>query len=67
MVYYSFGTQNSMVTFVFKFDPTKDQLQVKLGQIRSNFRIHFFLQKCTYLAQFCLRIPKMSVTFMYDN
>ena len=42
--YGSFGMQNSMVTFIFKFDPRKRQLQVKLGQIRSNF--FFFYKIC---------------------
>ena len=57
MFYGSFGTQNSM-TFIFKFDPRKGQFQVKLGQIWSNFKIPFFLQKFACLVQFCLRIKK---------
>ena len=44
-----------MVTFIFKFDPRKGQLQVKLGQIRSNFKIQSFLTKtwliCADLSQ----------------
>ena len=55
MFYGPFGTQNSMVTFIFKFDPRKGQLQVKLGQIRSNFKIQNFLTKiclsCADLSQ----------------
>ena len=38
MCYGSLGTQNSMVTLIFKYDWRKGQLQVKLGQIRSNFK-----------------------------
>ena len=34
-----------MVTFIFKFDPRKGQLQVKLGQIRSNLKIYNLLTK----------------------
>ena len=55
MFYRSFGTQNSIVTFIFKFDQRKSQLQVKLGQIRSNFKIKNFLTKiylyCAVLSQ----------------
>ena len=44
-----------MVTLIFKFDPRKGQLQVKLGQIRSNFKIQNFLTKiclsCADLSQ----------------
>ena len=49
MFYGSFGTQNSMVTFIFKLDPRKGKLQAKLGQIRSNFKIQNFLTK-VYLS-----------------
>ena len=38
----SFGTQNLIVTFVFKYGPRKGQFQVKLGEI-SKFKI--FLQE----------------------
>ena len=62
-MFYVFLTQNSMVTFIFKFDPRKSQLQVKLGQIRSNFKIQIFLHEYAYLVQFWLRIPKMSFIF----
>ena len=34
MFYESFGTQNSLMTFIFKFDLRKGQFHVKLGQIR---------------------------------
>ena len=46
----------TIVTFIFKFDPRKGQLQVKLGQIRSNFKIQNFLFKiclsCAVLSEF---------------
>ena len=64
--YVSFGTQNLMVTIIFKFDPRKGELPVKLGQIRLNFKIQN-LQKYAYLVQICLRIPTMSFIFIYDN
>ena len=48
MFYGSLWTQNSMVAFFFKFDLRKGQMQVKLGQIRSNFKIQKILIK-TYL------------------
>ena len=55
MFYGSFGTQNSMVTFIFEFDPRKGHLQVKLGQIRSNFKNYNLLTKiclcCAVLSQ----------------
>ena len=47
-----------MVTLMFKFYSRKGKLQVKLGQIRSNFQIQNFLTKVCYLVEFCLRIPK---------
>ena len=44
-----------MVTLIFKFDPRKGQLQVKVGQIGSNFKIQNFRTKaclsCAYLSQ----------------
>ena len=58
MFYGSFGTQNLIVTLIFKFDPRKGQLEVRQGQspktpinkqrqgqIRSNFKIQNFLSK----------------------
>ena len=44
-VSWSFGTQNSMVTLHFKCDPRKGQLQVTIGQIKSNFKIRNFIIK----------------------
>ena len=66
----SFGTQNLMMTLIFKFDPRKGQLEVKLGQIRSNSKIQNFLTKiclsCADLYQdsknviyFCVRQLEM--------
>ena len=49
MFYGLSGTQKSIVTLISKFDPRKGQIQVKLGQIGSNFRIQSFLTK-TYLS-----------------
>ena len=46
-VYGSLGTQNSMVTFIFKFDIRKSHFQVKIDQI-SKFKNS--LQKHTYLV-----------------
>ena len=55
MFYGLFGTQNSMVTFISKFDQTKGELQVKLGQFRSNFKIRNIVTKvclsCAVLSQ----------------
>ena len=51
MYYGSFGTQNSMVTFIFKLHPRKGQLHVKIGYIMSNFKIQNFpLQICLSCA-----------------
>ena len=51
----SFGTQNLMVPLIFKVDPNKGQLQVKLGQIKSNLKIQNLLTKiclsCADLSQ----------------
>ena len=54
MFFGSFGTQNSMVTFISKFDQRKDQFQVKEGQIRSNVQIQNFL------TETCLSCPVLS-------
>ena len=55
MRYGSFGTQNMVVILIFIFDPRKGQVQVKLGEIRSNFKIQKFLTKiflsCAELSQ----------------
>ena len=60
MLYGPFGTQNSMVTFIFEFDPRKGHLQVKLGQIRSNFKNYNLLTKiclcCAVLSQHSKKI-----------
>ena len=53
MSFGSFGTKNSMVTFFFNFDPRKGQLQVKLGQIRPNFKIIISLQNMPFCAVLC--------------
>ena len=37
MFYESFGTRNPMMAFNSKFDPMKDQCQIKLGQISKLF------------------------------
>ena len=55
MFYGSFGTQNLMVILIFIFDTRKGQVQVKLGEIRSNIKIQKFLTKiflsCAELSQ----------------
>ena len=55
MRYGSFGTQNLMVILIFIFDPRKGQVQVKLGEIRSNIKIQKLLTKiflsCAELSQ----------------
>ena len=66
----SFGPQNSKMAIIFKFniknDPRKGQLHVKLGQLRSNFKIqNFHTKKCLSCAVFH-RILKMSLIFMYN-
>ena len=43
------------VTFIFKFDPRKDQFQIKLGQI-SKFK--FFLQNMPFLSSFVSGLQK---------
>ena len=45
MFYGPFGTQNSMLTLIFKFGHTKGQFQVKIGQCTSNLKIQNFLTK----------------------
>ena len=65
MYYGSFGAQDSMLTFIFKFDLRKGQCQFKLCQIRSDFQIKSFLTKHAYLVQFSLRIPKWHSFFMH--
>ena len=53
-----------MVTLIFKFDPRKGQLQVKLGQIRSNFKIRNFLTKI-YLSCADLSQDSKNVIYFY--
>ena len=57
MFYELFGTQNSMVSFIFKLDPRKDQIHVKLGQMWSTFKIQNFL------TQICLSCADLSQNF----
>ena len=54
MFYGSFGTQNTMVAFIFRFDPRKGQYKVKLGQKMSNFQNQNFHLKT------CLSCPVLS-------
>ena len=51
------------MTLIFTFDLRSGQVMSK----RPNFDHQIFILKHTYLAQFCLRIPKMSVALSYDN
>ena len=55
MFYWSFVMQNLMMTLILKFDPRKGHIQVKLGQIRSYFKIQNILTKmclsCVDLSQ----------------
>ena len=60
----SFWTQNSMVTFIFKFDPRKGPLQVKLGQIWSNFKTQNFLTQ-VYLSCAVLSQNSKNVVYFY--
>ena len=64
MFYGSFGTQNSMVTSISKFDPSKVQCQVKLGQISSNFQNQIFLIKTCPAVQFCRSIQLEMQSFI---
>ena len=53
-----------MVTLIFKFDPRKCQVQVKLGQIRSNFKIkHFITHICLSCAD--LSYDSKNVIYLY--
>ena len=63
----SFGTQISMVMFIFNLVLRKGQCRVKLGRKRSNFQIHDFLSKICLSRPVLLRIPKMSNIFTHDN
>ena len=62
LIYGSFGMQNPIVTF-----SQKGYCQVKLGQIRSDFKIQSLLTKHAFLVQLCPTIPKISFVFMYGN
>ena len=62
MFYRSFGTQNSMVTYIFKFELRKSQSQFKLSQIKSNFQI----QNClTETCLCCSVLSKHSKSVIY--
>ena len=67
MFYGSFGTRNSMVTLIFKIDQRKGQLQVKLSQIRSNFKLQSFITKICPSCAVLSRDSKTKFIFMYDN
>ena len=58
MFYGSFGTPNSMVTPISKFDPRKCQCQVKLGQIRTHLQIQNLLKNMPILFSFVSGIQK---------
>ena len=49
-----------MLTFISKFDPRKGEFQVKLGEIRSDFKTQNFLTKtclsCTVLPQYSTNV-----------
>ena len=67
MFYGSFGTKNLMVAFIFKFALRKDQRQVKLGQIRSNFPIQNLLTKTCLSCSVLFQDSKMFFIFIHDN
>ena len=51
MLYESFGTQKTMVTFISKFDPRKDHFEVKLGQ-NSKFSYKIMLILSSFVSGF---------------
>ena len=59
MFYGPFGTQSTMVTFIFRFHTRKGQYKVKLGQKRSNFQNQNFILKP------CLSCPVLSQDSKY--
>ena len=65
MFYGSFGMQNTMMAFMFRFDTKKGQDKVKLGKKRVIFKIQIFFLKHAYLVQFCLRIPTWLFIFTF--
>ena len=60
--YGSFGMQNAIVAFIFKFDPRKRQFLVTQGQIRSSFKIPNFL---TNICLSCAGLSKDSKNIIY--
>ena len=69
MFYGSFGTQNQMMAFVFKFGLRKGQCQVKIGQNRSNFQMHYFITKTclSCLVYYFSGFQRCYMFFAYDN
>ena len=61
-------TKNSMAAFIFKLDLRKDQSQVKVGQIKSNFHIQNFLTEtrlsCPVLSQYSKNVTYLERTTM---
>ena len=53
-----------MTFFFFKFDPRKGQIEVKLGQIRPNFKIEYFVPK-TCLSCVVLSQDSKNVNYFY--
>ena len=66
MLYGPFGTQSSMVTFIFTSGLRTGQYQVKIGQVRPNYRIQNVVIK-TYLSSLLSLDAKKSSIFMYEN
>ena len=64
--YVSFGTQNTMVAFIFRFDSRNDQYKVKLSQKTSNFQDQKFLLK-TYVSCPVLSQNSKNVIYFYER
>ena len=62
-----FGTQKTMVKSISKFEPRKGQVQVKLGQIRSNFKIQNFFKNMPILSSFVTGFQKCDLFLRTSN
>ena len=58
MFYGSFGTQNTMVAFSFRFDPRKGEYKVKLGQKGSNFQNKKYSKNMLIVSSFVSEFQK---------
>ena len=64
MFYGSFGMQNTMVAFIFRFDPREGQYKVKLDKKGQFFKITMFILNMPFLSSFVSGFQKRLILRM---